>query len=106
MLEWTKREIELACKLERGDRPKDEFDYGCACYESALKAYKSLLGDGHSGMSIGYTKHILDRLIEGKVLTPIEDTPDIWEDCGLYDYEIGYTTQQCKRMSSLFKYIY
>ena len=106
MLEWAKREVELACKLERGHRSKYEFDYGCACYDSALKAYKSLLDDGHSGMSIGYTKHILDRLIDGKVLTPIEDTPDIWEDCGLYDYEIGYTTQQCKRMSSLFKYIY
>lgn len=66
MLEWVKREIELACERERGNRPKDEFDYGCACYESALKAYKSLLGGGHSGMSIGYTKHILDRLIDGK----------------------------------------
>ena len=113
MLEWAKREIELACKRERGNRPNDEFDYECACYESALKAYKSLLEDGHSGMNIGYTvaglifrKHILDRLIEGKVLTPIEDTPDIWNDCARYEYEIGYSTQQCKRMSSLFKYIY
>ena len=41
-----------------------------------------------------------------KVLTPIEDTPDIWNDCAHYKYEIGYSTQQCKRMSSLFKYIY
>ena len=106
MYEWAKREIELACKRERGHRSKYEFDYGCACYESALKAYKSLLGDGHSGMSIGYTKHILDRLLDGKVLTPIEDTPDIWEDCARYDYEVGYSTKQCKRMSSLFKYIY
>ena len=113
MLEWAKREIELACKRERGNRPNDEFDYECACYESALKAYKSLLEDGHSGMNIGYTvaglifrKHILDRLCEGKVLTPIEDTPDIWNDCARYEYEIGYSTQQCKRMSSLFKYIY
>ena len=106
MYEWAKREIELACKRERGHRSKYEFDYGCACYESALKAYKSLLGDCHSGMSIGYTKHILDRLIDGKVLTPIEDTPDIWNDFARYDYEVGYSTKQCKRMSSLFKYIY
>ena len=106
MLEWAKREIELACKRERGNHPKDEFDYGCAFYASAFKAFKSLLDDGHSGMSIGCTKHILDRLIEGKVLTPIEDTPDIWNDCARYEYEIGYSTQQCKRMSSLFKDIY
>ena len=107
MLEWAKREIELACKQERGDRPEsDEFDYGCACYASALKAFESLLGDGHSGMSIGYTKYILNRLINGKALTPIEDMPDIWNDCARYKYEIGYSTQQCKRMYSLFKYIY
>ena len=106
MSEWAKREVEIACKQERGDRSKYEFDYGCACYESALKAFESLLGDGHSGMSIGYTKHILNRLIDGNPLTPIEDTPDIWNDCTRYEYEIGYSTQQCKRMSSLFKYVY
>lgn len=110
MYEWAKREIELACKRDRGNRPKEEFDdefnYGCACYASVLKAFKSLLDDSHSGTSIMITKNILNRLIDGKVLTPIEDTPDIWEDYGRYEYEIGYTTQQCKRMSSLFKYIY
>ena len=106
MYEWAKREVELACKRACGGSPKVTFDYGCGCYASALKAYKSLLGDGHSGMSIGYTKHILDRLIDWKVLTPIEDTPDVWNDCARYEYEIGYTTQQCKRMHSLFKYIY
>lgn len=39
---WAEREIEIACKHERGDSgSKDgEWDYGCACYESALKAYK------------------------------------------------------------------
>lgn len=114
MSEWAKREVEIACKQERGDRSEDEFDYGCACYESALKAFESLLGDGHSSMSIGYTKHILNRLIDGKPLTPIEDTPEMWNDCCRYrfsaedflHYEERYYTQQCKRMSSLFKDVY
>lgn len=106
MSEWARREVEIACKQERGDRSENEFDYGCACYESALKAFESLLGDGHSGMSIGFTKHILDRLIDGKPLTPIEDTPEMWNDCCRYRYEERYYTQQCKRMSSLFKYVY
>ena len=79
MLEWAKKEVELACKRENPDRKDGEWDYGCACYESALKAFKSLLEDEHSGYSIGLTKNILVRLIEGKVLTPIEDTPDIWK---------------------------
>lgn len=99
MTGWAEREVELACKRERGDSGSEDgaWDYGCACYESALKAFRSLCKDGHSGMSIGLTKQILVRLIEGKPLTPIEDTEDAWN-------EISTDTKfQCKRMSSLFK---
>ena len=73
MTEWAKREVEIASKRERGDKPESEWDYGCSCYDSALKAFESLCGDGHSGFSIGITKGILNRLIDGKPLTPIED---------------------------------
>ena len=97
MVDWAKREIELAKKRERETSGvEDGWDYGCACYDSALKAYESLCEDGHSGMSIGFTKQILNRLIDGKALTPIEDTPDMWNHVGTHEY-------QCKRMSSLFK---
>lgn len=68
MMEWAKREVEIASKRERGDKPESEWDYGCACYDSALKAFESLCGDGHSGFSIGITKGILNRLIEGSLL--------------------------------------
>jgi len=98
LLRWAEREIEIAKKRERGDGPKDEWDYGCACYDSAFKAYKSLWEDEHSGMSIMLTKRILNRLIDGKVLTPIEDTEDTWSQCEPGEY-------QCNRMSSLFKYV-
>lgn len=105
---WAEREVEIACARERQNSTEEgEWDYGCACYESALKAYKSLMEDGHSGCSIGITKHILVRLIEGKPLTPIEDTDDIWNDVSEYRGDKdGYTDYQCKRMSSLFKYVY
>lgn len=36
MLEWAKNEIAIASKRERGDKPEDEWDYGCDCYDSAL----------------------------------------------------------------------
>ena len=53
-------------------------------------------------MSIQITKSILNRLIDGKCLTPIEDDPDIWTKV-----EFGENDPiqhfQCKRMSSLFK---
>ncbi len=103
MLEWAKNEIAIASKRERGNKPENEWDYGCACYDSALKAFESLLGDGHSGMSISFTKNILNRLIDEKPLTPIEDTEDMWNY--IHDKKDGGKCYQCKRMSSLFKYV-
>lgn len=104
---WAEREVEIACKHEAPDRKPGEWDYGCACYESALKAFQSLCEDGHSGFSISMTKFILNRLIEGKPLTSIEDTEDAWSDIsdrsGLRGEIANY---QSRRMSSLFKYVY
>lgn len=106
MSTWAEKEIELACAREKAvSEDSGEWDYGCACYESALKAYNSLLGDGHSGYSIGITKNILVRLIEGKPLTAIEDTPDTWRECS-WSKEDGAKQYQCSRMSSLFKTVH
>jgi hypothetical protein len=104
MIEWAKREIEIACEKERNGRPESEWDYGCACYGSAYKAFQSLTEDGHSGMSIGFTKNILNRLIDGKPLTAIEDVPEVWNEVIYVDR--GYESYQCNRMSSLFKDVY
>ena len=98
MRDWAKREVEIACKRENPDRQEGEWDYGCACYESALKAYNSLMDDGHSVMSWGFTKTILTRLMNSLPLTPIEDVPEVW-------IEIGENEYQCQRQHSLFKYV-
>lgn len=107
MERWAENEVAIACRREKPDRKDGEWDYGCACYESALKAFGSLCEDGHSGFSIGLTKAILNRLINNKPLLPIEDTDEVWSDIsdmsGLRGEERNY---QCKRMSSLFKYVY
>lgn len=99
---WAEREAAIRIEFERKDKDTDEsfFNYGTACVESALKAFNCLMEDGHSGMSIGFTKAFLNRLIDGKPLTPIEDTDDIWEFIWEHD---GVKTYQCTRMSSLFK---
>lgn len=104
ILDWARNEVVIACKKENPNRKKGEFDYGCACYVSALKAFESLTEDGHSGFSIKMTQAILNRLIDGKPLTPIEDTDDIWNFCNCY--EDGTEVYQCKRMSALFKKIH
>lgn len=102
---WAEKEIEIACARERATG-ENESDYGVACYQSALKAFKSLTEDGHSGFSIVVTKNILNRLIEGKPLTPIEDTPDIWEEVTYLRVDSNVKKYQCTRMSSLFKDVY
>lgn len=104
ILDWAKREVEIACKKENPERKEGEFDYGCACYKSALKAFKSLTDDGHSGFSIKMTQSILNRLIDGKPLTPIEDVEDVWNYCST-DKD-GTKMYQCSRMSALFKYVF
>lgn len=102
MSDWAKLEVEIACRRENPNREEGAFDYGCACYESALKAYLSLMEDGHSGMSFGLTKNILVRLLEERPLTPIEDVPEVWDEVTGFG-EDGSKHYQCKRLFSLFK---
>lgn len=51
---WADKDIELTCKRENPNWDGKNFDYGCACYQSVLKAYKTLMDDGHSGTSFGF----------------------------------------------------
>ena len=107
--EWAEKEIKIACKKENPNWNGKSFDYGCACYQSALKAYKSLCEDGHSGTSFNITKNILIRLMEGLPLKPITDDdfintePEIWESPE-YLKKVGLKSNiQCPRMFSLFR---
>ena len=104
-LDWAEREVAIACEKEKSNRKEGEFfNYGCACYESALKAFKTLCDDGNSGLSMKITQSILNRLINGQPLTPIEDTDDVWYE--RHHCKDGHKLYQCKRMSSLFKDVY
>lgn len=101
IIRWAKNEVRLACERDRQNMlESDELDCRRACYDSAIKALKSLINDGHSGFSINLTRQILVRLIDRKPLTPIEDTDDIWNK--IYEHD-GVETYQCCRMPSLFK---
>lgn len=102
---WAENEVKLAKGLEEADLIDGEFDYGGACYDSALKAFKCLMEDGHSGFSIQMTKSILMAMLDHRPLTPIVDTDDIWfepEESGFRDAQV----YQCMRKTSLFKYVY
>ena len=101
MTNWAKHEIELACKYENPDWDGESFDYGCACYQSALKAFESLMSDEHSGASFGFTKSILIRLMDELPLTPITD--EDFKEAALCCERNGVVSTQCPRMSSLFR---
>ena len=109
MYEWAEQECRLACKKENPnfDFDSDDFDSGCSCYKSALKAYKSLVEDEHSGMSFSFTRDILERLMRREPLTPITDD-DFKGGSLIYSDEdlasMGLKSEiQCPRMSSLFR---
>ena len=104
--ERAEREVELACKKENPNWDGKSFDYGCACYQSALKAYKSLCEDDHSGASFNITKNILIRLMNDLPLKPITDDdflgvkPD-WDDSKYLEKNGLKSHLQCPRMFSL-----
>ena len=97
---WCDREAEIFMKKSNAA------DYARLCLDSAIKSYKSLLGDGHSGYSINVTKEILLRLIDNMPLTAIEETddwmklPDAFNKVGVIE------CYQSTRYSSLFKNVY
>ena len=101
MIEWAKKEIEIALdekfkELEERFDDDYEFDYVYDCCHSALKAYLSLMEDDHSELTFRFTRQILNRLMGELPLTPIEDIPENWQLISNNEY-------QCKRMCSLFK---
>lgn len=101
LLEWANSEVERVTI----NNPEDDCRlYSNSCYASALKAFKCLLEDDHSGMSWEVTKNILIRLMNHLPLSQIEDVDDVWVKVGeVCNQKIEY---QCKRKSSLFKTIY
>lgn len=112
MESWVEREIRLAIEHEREAERKDAeehgkkydpkgFSYGGAIYESALKAYKSLLKDGHSGMSWLIACNVLMRLMKNRPLTPLKGTDDEWVK--MFEDEDWYQNRRC---SSVFKRVF
>ena len=103
---WAEKEVERYKKTYNKDI------YTQMCADSALKAFKSLLDDGHSGSSFSFTRNILDRLMNNFPLMPIEDSdfvrsPDMPKEDDKYLKEYNLKDDiQCPRMSSLFKKIY
>ena len=98
LIKWAEKEVEFLS--EKGDM------YLTNCASAALEAFEVLAEQGHSGYSIGVTKRILNDLIDGKPLTTLTGEDDEWDYISYRNEKRGYTSQQNKRCTALFKHVY
>lgn len=103
--ERVNKEIEEIKAEGREPQPIDYFDYVGECYKSALKAFKSLCDDGHSGLSHSITSGILKRMLDGLSLEEIQET-DFTENEFSWTDDDGTKHIMCDKMPSLWKTIY
>jgi hypothetical protein len=83
----------------------DYFDYTGECYKSALKVFKSLCDDDHSGMSYSITAGILKRMLDNLPLEKIQET-DFTDDDMSWTMDDGTKHIMCDKMFSLLKEIH
>lgn len=104
--DWAENEVNIYCKrAEANDDGYGSMESMQECAFAALDAYNLIMSQGHSGSSIHLTMSILNKLVDGKPLTLIENTDDMWEP-GFESKEYGYKTFNCKRYPALYKKVY
>lgn len=103
MTDWARSEVEHIRKAFKKD--DDIKDYAMACYETALKAFETVCEAGLTGFQVPIVKQIFDALIDGRPLSKLEESPDIWSDKIVAENEKGKLFQ-CVRRTSLFKHIH
>ena len=96
LLEHAKRELKLAgydisdkgCEIH--DDEESLKGYVNSCAKNAYELIETLSKAGHSGMSIGITLGIFNKLAKWKTLTPLTNNPDEWtqlSDCESVCYQ-------------------
>lgn len=112
--DWAKKEVELAKLAEYVDPAdgKDENEkaifeienaYADLVYDMALEAFNVLIDQNHSGMSIGLTVNVLNRLVRGQALTPLQGTEDEWSSENNFIDQDPAKHQQNIRNSKVFR---
>lgn len=104
LLEHAKRELKLAGYdiSDKGCEMRDDEEsfngYVNSCARNAYELIEILSKAGHSGMSIGITLGIFNKLAKWKTLTPLTNNPDEWTQLSEWE-SVGY---QSKRNPSCF----
>lgn len=92
MLDWAKRELDLAGFKESED-PDDINNW---MRNDVLKLLEMFCEQGHSGFSARYAIKLFETLANWKPLTPLTGADDEWT-------EVGPDVWQNKRASNVFK---
>lgn len=92
MMEWAKRELDLA-GYKQSDDPDDINNW---MRNDVLKLLEMFCEQGHSGFSAKYAIKLFETLANWKPLTPLTGADDEWT-------EVGPDVWQNKRASNVFK---
>ena len=92
MMEWAKRELDLA-GFKESDDPDDIDNW---MRNDVLKLLEMFVEQGHSGFSANYAIKLFQTLASWKPLSPLTGEPDEWT-------EVGPDVWQNKRASNVFK---
>ena len=92
MMEWAKRELDLA-GFKESDDPDDMNNW---MRNDVLKLLEMFVEQGHSGFSANYAIKIFQTLASWKPLSPLTGADDEWT-------EVSADVWQNKRASNVFK---
>jgi len=107
MSDWAEREVEIVISsLKKSIKEDDDFKYSKSVYYDALKIYKFIMKQGHSGYSFGALRHILKKLINEMPLSPITGADSEWITCDFMNVSADRQIYQNIRRYSLFKEVY
>ena len=106
MTDWAEREVEIFLEnLKKSIKEDDDFKYSESIYNDALKVYKLLMSQGHSGFSYSTVCYILKKLMTNIPLTAITGKDEEWTPTPCEVSE-SFKLFQNIRHYSLFKEVY
>lgn len=107
MSDWAEREVEIVLEnLKKSIKESDDFKYSKSIYYDALKVYKLIMRQRHSGYSFGVLRHILKKLLNEMPLSPITGADTEWITFDFMNVSGDKQIFQNIRRYSLFKEVY
>lgn len=84
LLEHAKVELELAgYDITEEGCNSQEHGYTNMCAKAAYELVELLSKQGHTGMSVGVTLSLFNKLANWDILTPITNNPNEWGECSI-----------------------